>query len=313
MVALLLAGTIVLCAGLLTVVFGIPIKEFSFGNTMILAGAVIACTGIVLIGLSFVVRELKNLARHLEEAGIGLPRPAQPQPSLSASAPANADAPQRGRAEPAQPKAIRSPPRHPAKQDVLFARDQESDDDFADEADRLPPQAPSLSPSPQWTDEPEVRARPAPPLRSPERSDRVHESGERRRDILFSSSRREAERDQARDQGNGSGPDFLSPADTHSDRGAPEPFEPGWPPIERARSEPDFAAEPRNGRAARNGTARQPPRRNEAASVTVVKSGVVDAMAYSLYSDGSIEAQMPEGMVRFESIEELRAHLDQRG
>ena len=31
-----------------------------------------------------------------------------------------------------------------------------------------------------------------------------------------------------------------------------------------------------------------------------------------LYSDGSIEAQMPEGMMRFASIDELRAHLDQR-
>ena len=46
--------------------------------------------------------------------------------------------------------------------------------------------------------------------------------------------------------------------------------------------------------------------------VTVLKSGVVDGMAYSLYSDGSIEAQMPEGMMRFASIDELRAHLDQR-
>ena len=47
-------------------------------------------------------------------------------------------------------------------------------------------------------------------------------------------------------------------------------------------------------------------------AVTVLKSGVVDGMAYSLYSDGSIEAQMPEGMMRFASIDELRAHLDQR-
>jgi hypothetical protein len=46
--------------------------------------------------------------------------------------------------------------------------------------------------------------------------------------------------------------------------------------------------------------------------VTVLKSGVVDGMAYSLYSDGSIEAQMPEGMMRFASIDELRSHLDQR-
>jgi hypothetical protein len=47
--------------------------------------------------------------------------------------------------------------------------------------------------------------------------------------------------------------------------------------------------------------------------VTMLKSGVVDGMAYSLYSDGSIEAQMPEGMMRFASIDELRAYLDQRG
>ena len=62
-----------------------------------------------------------------------------------------------------------------------------------------------------------------------------------------------------------------------------------------------------------------PPSRREAPApaadtddVTVLKSGVVDGMAYSLYSDGSIEAQMPEGMMRFASIDELREHLDQR-
>jgi len=55
-----------------------------------------------------------------------------------------------------------------------------------------------------------------------------------------------------------------------------------------------------------------PARNEEQPAVTVLKSGVVDGMAYSLYSDGSIEAQMPEGMMRFASIDELRAHLDQR-
>jgi hypothetical protein len=49
-----------------------------------------------------------------------------------------------------------------------------------------------------------------------------------------------------------------------------------------------------------------------APGVTVIKSGVVDGMAYSLYSDGSIEAQMPEGMLRFASLDELRSHLEQR-
>lgn len=53
--------------------------------------------------------------------------------------------------------------------------------------------------------------------------------------------------------------------------------------------------------------AEPPPEKPE---VTVVKSGVVDGMAYSLFSDGSIEAEMPEGMMRFASIDELRAHLE---
>jgi hypothetical protein len=45
--------------------------------------------------------------------------------------------------------------------------------------------------------------------------------------------------------------------------------------------------------------------------VTILKSGVVDGLAYTLYSDGSIEAQLPQGMLRFGSITELRAHIEQ--
>ena len=45
--------------------------------------------------------------------------------------------------------------------------------------------------------------------------------------------------------------------------------------------------------------------------VSVLKSGVVDGMAYTLYSDGSIEAQLPQGALRFGSITELRHHLEQ--
>jgi hypothetical protein len=45
--------------------------------------------------------------------------------------------------------------------------------------------------------------------------------------------------------------------------------------------------------------------------ITILKSGVVDGMAYTLYSDGSIEAQLPQGMLRFGSITELRAHIEQ--
>jgi hypothetical protein len=102
----------------------------------------------------------------------------------------------------------------------------------------------------------------------------------------------------------------------------PASFDDAWPKPERSRTA-DVAPPRRAGRTpstfAEPGPAapsadRYPPavRTEDPTQVTVLKSGVVDGMAYSLYSDGSIEAQMPEGMMRFASIDELRAHLDQR-
>jgi hypothetical protein len=44
--------------------------------------------------------------------------------------------------------------------------------------------------------------------------------------------------------------------------------------------------------------------------IAILKSGVIDGMAYTLYTDGSIEAELPQGTMRFGSIEELRAHLE---
>jgi hypothetical protein len=44
--------------------------------------------------------------------------------------------------------------------------------------------------------------------------------------------------------------------------------------------------------------------------VSILKSGVVNGMAYILYSDGSIEAQLPQGTLRFGSITELRNHIE---
>ncbi len=105
----------------------------------------------------------------------------------------------------------------------------------------------------------------------------------------------------------------------------PATFEDAWPKADRGRSG-DVPPQRRSNRltaqpaepkapgaaAERAAPPPPPPPQAEQPSVTVLKSGVVDGMAYSLYSDGSIEAQMPEGMMRFASIDELRAHLDQR-
>ncbi len=41
----------------------------------------------------------------------------------------------------------------------------------------------------------------------------------------------------------------------------------------------------------------------------LIKSGIVEGLAYSLYSDGSIEADFKEGRRKFRSIEELQEYL----
>ncbi len=52
---------------------------------------------------------------------------------------------------------------------------------------------------------------------------------------------------------------------------------------------------------------------DQPASASVIKSGVVDGMAYAIYSDGSIEAQLPNGPIKFASVVELREHLERTG
>ena len=134
-----------------------------------------------------------------------------------------------------------------------------------------------------------------------------------RRNLLFTStSRKERERAAAR-ASEPLAPDLLS-ADLR-----PNPPAVDAPPVEPAAPPPTFeTAWPKSDRPRRASHGPAPeaaaaaPGRDDTPQVTVLKSGVVDGMAYSLYSDGSIEAQMPEGMMRFASIDELRAHLDQR-
>jgi hypothetical protein len=295
MVVLLVAGIGLLLGGLLTVGLGIQL-DLSFGNTLILAGAVVACTGVMMLGLWIAVREL---ARQL---GTGLP----------------AQSRARGTASPAGLSAALGD-QAPEDGGFLFSRDQPA----AEHAGHAEPAAP-----PPWREEAAARdpgrgevAEPAPVEAAP--------AAKARRNLLFSStSRKERERAQARTTESSDAdprpavPVAPAPAPPAAEAGEAPPasFDDAWPKMDRTRTA-DASPPRRAGRApstfteAGAGTAAPYPpaaRNEEAPPVTVLKSGVVDGMAYSLYSDGSIEAQMPEGMMRFASIDELRAHLDQR-
>lgn len=259
MLGLVLTGAVVFVAGLLAIGFGFPVKEFSFGNTLILSGVVGIGSGLILIALGLVVRELRAVAAALS-AG------AAPHQAGPSEAFASTDAARTAGAAPPPPWLNEVPGRGRATAE---------------------PELPMAT-----APEPEPAAALEPP--------------KRRRNLLFMSSKRD--RNQAGDEG----------AETNGDAaGTPAvvetrvTFDDAWPSADRSRSEP-----PRPSRAAGQEEPKPPPpirRPAEAPPVTILKSGVVDGMAYTLYSDGSIEAQLPEGMIRFASIDDLRVHLEQRG
>jgi hypothetical protein len=300
MVVMLVAGFGFVLAGLSAIGYGIQYKEFSVGSTLIESGVIGVCTGAIMLGLWMAVRELKNVARRLG-AGVS----AEPHAEVAVPALAPAGAPR---------------PAAPGEGGFLFNRDEPA----AEHAGRAEHAAPSAPPP--WHEEAASRDRPrgeAPPEAEPAEAAPAVKP---KRNLLFSSSsRKERERAQTRTS-EPLPPDILSPELRPNPPAAPPPpeaseappatFDAAWPKSERPRPgepvpprrsprPPSAAPSTFSENAAVGGNEDQP-------QVTVLKSGVVDGMAYSLYSDGSIEAQMPEGMMRFASIDELRSHLDQR-
>jgi len=257
-IVLQVAGFAAVLIGLVTIGVGIPVKEFSFGNTLILAGTLGLCTGVLLLGLSVVALELRVVARRL-----GSGRPVEDSRSRPAPASAGMNTDHR--------------------------------DGAFDETPPMPVQVevPKVPPVP------DLQATPAP-------------LPKQRRNLLFQSTIRR-DRERAETGSAESAPSSESEAGEAPSAG----FEDAWPKPDRVRGSEIPSQRRANRSSARSadaGLAGPPPpaHTEEKPAVTVLKSGVVDGMAYSLYSDGSIEAQMPEGTMRFASIDELRAHLDQR-
>jgi len=177
----------------------------------------------------------------------------------------------------------------------------------------MPPPPPS---APPWQNEVAARERPrVDATEELEASPSAPPEAPRRRNLMFAStSRKERERAQAKATDTAADGQ-AEPSVPAAPELPPASFDDAWPKADRGRaSEPVVARRPPPRAPSTFEPAVPPPEPPpaEQPAVTVLKSGIVDGMAYSLYSDGSIEAQMPEGMMRFASIDELRAHLDQR-
>jgi hypothetical protein len=319
-------GILAIAAGIVTLVFGIPINEFNLGNALIIAGTTLIAAGLILVGLAAAVHQLGEIALALRPRAPARPatQPQAAEPAAQVAVrPLQAPVPAPVQAPPPGPVRPPVPPRAPA-----FARPRAEEHAGRTAPAESEPEAPfsaierlrsSLTradrrPSEEVEDAPDTAYVPgvpppaAPPGPGPagREADRGINPGANGAapavaaeptkkpalDFLFRSKAREPQpeafdavwprRGQRR-------LDEMTEADQSAKPAAEAPTERPAP----AASAPHVAAEPDDMRPA-----------------AILKSGVVDGMAYTLYADGSIEAQLPQGTVRFGSIAELRAHIE---
>jgi hypothetical protein len=297
---LLVFGILIAGAGVVAIAFGSTVSDSALGQSLIITGAISVVGGPMLMGVASLISQLSAIAESLRL------RPAAQIPRL-ADARQPADSQRR-------PEPLEAGPRLP-------------DPRLPDQRPQDPRQAEPRAPEPRPADPTsaaaiEVSGSALERLRSTVRPDRVvangedvplspngsghHQGGERKPEPR-SEPRPEPEvRSGGPETGKEPRLDFLfRPKTPPRPPQQGEQFDAMWPKRRPGdQSKPDeVARQPSLGG--------EPPRaEREPRSVAILKSGVVDGMAYTLYADGSIEAQLPHGTVRFGSIAELRAHIE---
>jgi hypothetical protein len=281
---LLVFGILITGAGVVAIAFGVPAGDSALGQTWIMTGAMAAVGGPMLIGFGAIITQLNAIVDALRA------RPAAQIPRLT-----NARQPPEVQR---RPEAVEAGPRPPD------LRPPES----------RPPESRPAEPAPGAVID--VSGSALERLRSSmARPDRVVTNGE---DVPLSpnghghhAEPKPVQKSEPEGRPGGATEprlDFLfrpkAPRPPHA-----EPFDAMWPkrraPADQPKPDEVARQAPPSSPA---GEPRAPER--EARSVAILKSGVVDGMAYTLYADGSIEAQLPHGTVRFGSIAELRAHIE---
>jgi len=300
-VLLFVVGAIVTMMGVGMVGYGIPINEFSFGNTLIIAGTTATVGGLIIVGMGIAVAKLQRIAEMLATVRSSQPLEMFEPAAGSYAAPTPGEAP-----FPATPKSetvVREP--------------------------LAPMEALASAETP---DENRAAASAAPTLRNPDLAVVAVEQYEiaEYEDVSLSPQQPIPAQAPA-DLGESAPPAPVSfngppvaekrpePAFDAAWRSSPPPqqrqpetsyFDALWP-AERRPAERRIVDEPQPEPPSIMATAPEAPTSRPASepAVAILKSGVVDGMGYTLYVDGSIEAELPHGTLRFASINELRDHL----
>jgi hypothetical protein len=298
-VILFILGILLTAAGIVTIGFGIPINEFNLGNTMIVAGTTAAAAGLILIGLAATVDQLSQIVKALQPRAGARPtlQPQaveQPFPAAARPAPFPVQA-----ALPAAPGPV-PPPMPAAPRAPVFAAPRVEED----ASEPAPPE-----PAPSFSAIERLRS-------SLVRADRKADEAADAEAAPYAPPAQAAPaaaNARANPAANGAASvetlkkpplDFLFRSKSREPQ--PEPFDAVWPKRGTRRSDEQAAAEASIDRPSPS----EAPGPDETRPAAILKSGVVDGMAYTLYADGSIEAQLPQGTVRFGSIAELRSHIE---
>jgi hypothetical protein len=288
-------GVFALFAGLVMVGFGIPINEFSFGNTLISAGTTAAVGGLIIIGLGVVAGQVRRVVDALSvqsPARFGQPMDTLENPAVPRSVipQGRVPFPPRSRSEgelAAHPSAAILADEHPAQT----------------YAPTLPnPDEPSVSVEDDISLSPHQPGTPISPAAGSPFGSNGSGMGDKSREAMA---------------------DWRSPPSPPSPGIPPQPrqlhtanFDAMWPAEAKPPKSPpaeEFKPEPKINPSSRDAAANAPKRADlegqKSHAVAILKSGVVDGMGYTLYVDGSIEAELPQGTLHFASINELRNHL----
>jgi hypothetical protein len=340
-----IAGALVSLFGL---GFGFAYNSFDLGNTLIIAGAVGLGASLVLLAAAAALRELRRIADALPSpaalrglpvpeasdapagrAAARIPYPPKPEPAVREPRPAEPRMPEpqvameperprnifsstRGHEPPPAPEPGMAPP-PPARPPVAPPATETPYEPKFGPADILARLGGGRAPRPEMPRDMRGGAAEEPPPEPPLANERAEPERHSMFDGVWPTEPPLRPADAA-PPSRPARPD-PRPEPRSEPRSEPRPetkyelrrprAEP--PPLQSAVQPPPPAAAPPPSAAAE---ARSGP---EARPAQILKSGVIDGMAYTLYTDGSIEAQLPQGTVHFASIEELRLHLEKNG
>jgi hypothetical protein len=322
---LMVVGALLALAGIGGIAAGAPdwLLGLSLGATLIQSGMIAFVGGLLLIAIALVLYALQDLLHRLETMSANVPA----RPAAASREPRSLPGPETPAARP-RPAAAGEPAQR-SREEAPSASAEEHVRPRREAPSRFGPEEPARQRAEAGreylAEEPLRPRRETPPIISGEEPRPRRETAQ---GLGFEEQAARSRRERSLEQ---TGQDIErlrseSPLRTSRDastrprRDTALPQLPALPPLAgEERRRPRLAGEEPGAAPAETYVPKfrpaepAPKSERHPPSETVVKSGVIGGMAYTLYADGSIEAELPIGTVRFASISELQDHVTRTG